>query len=213
MTTKIRTGLLLGLGIVMSGAMWVSAATSTDSTSTPRRGQEIKMKLQEMRGELKSKMMMEKDNLKKRVMQFKDERKKQAAESLYDRLHKVNETWTDHFGEVLDKYAAILGRVNDRKATSSNSDVIARVDAAVRNASSAIVTARTAVETQAKKTYPVTVTSETNAKAAFQTAHAALKKDLFALRDGVMRNARQAVHQAIQSLRPATSTNATSSAQ
>ena len=139
---------------------------------------------------------------------------------MYERLGALNGKWTENFGNVLEKYDVTLKKVESRrdKAQAAGKDVAA-VNVALETASAAITSARTAVEAQTKKTYQVTITSEAKLREAFQAAHTALKADLIALRDGPMKNAREAVQKAIQSLRGipsvdddrVTRTNATSS--
>jgi hypothetical protein len=164
--------------------------------------QAVREKLEGVKKEAQDKMQAIRADFKAKLSQVKDEKKKQTAENLHERLGTLNEKWTMHFGDVLDKYAEVLKRVESRrdKVQAAGKDTAA-VNAALQAAQAAITRARTTVEVQAAKTYEVTVTTDVQLRAAFQTAHTALKKDLMALRDGAMRDAREAVQKAIQSLR------------
>jgi hypothetical protein len=89
--------------------------------------------------------------------------------------------------------------------------------AAITAARAAIESARTAVVAQAAKTYVLDASAVTTTPAAdtstgqselmkklkisFQSLHKALFKDLFALRDGPMKDERQAVQNALQTIR------------
>jgi hypothetical protein len=99
-------------------------------------------------------------------------------------------------------------------ASSTGKDITATT-AAIQSAKTAILSARTAVVAQAAKTYtldpstiPTTATSTTNGqekimkslRTSFQNFHTTLFKDLFALRDGAMKNARTALQNAVQTL-------------
>ncbi|MDP3947553.1 MAG: hypothetical protein Q8Q41_02585 [bacterium] len=162
----------------------------------------VKENFQAIRETTRVKVEEKREEFRTRAQAIKDERKKEIALRVDDQLNKLNERWTQHFMNVLDKLTDILGKVQLRmeKAEANGVDAT-RVKAAIAAASTAIETARQAVEDQAKKTYSVTFTSEEGLKQAMRNARQLLHRDLAALRDGVMKNARQAVQNAIQSLR------------
>jgi predicted phage tail protein len=139
------------------------------------------------------------------------------AQKIAGQFDNLNATWTDTFMKTLDKYDAAVQKMQDRAtiAAGKGKDITAATTA-IQLAKTAITTARTAMTAQAAKTYTPDTSAVTSAtaittaigqenimkvlRASFQTLHAGLFKDLFALRDGPMKNARTAVQNALQSL-------------
>lgn len=164
--------------------------------------EEMKVRVEELRGKAE-----------KRLADIKDKAKQEAAQRLAKQLSELNATWTDRFVQTLDRYTTVLGKIQDRAniAADAGKDVTAAT-AAIQSANTAIETARTAVIAQAAKTYVLdtsTLTTATekgqselmkNVKASFQSLHKSLFKDLFAVRDGAMTDARKAVQDALATL-------------
>ncbi|OGD25654.1 hypothetical protein A2819_00810 [Candidatus Azambacteria bacterium RIFCSPHIGHO2_01_FULL_40_24] len=161
-----------------------------------------KKRLETMREEAKKATETRREELKDKISKLRDEKKKQIATRLNEQLARLNTQWTEHFNNVLNRLSEILSKVELRagKAESNGENVIA-VKTAIQNAKTAIETARTAVETQTKKTYIANFISEKELKEAFKTVKEQLRKDLFGLRDGAMKNAREAVKNAHQALK------------
>lgn len=151
----------------------------------------------------------------KRVEDIRDSAKKEKAARLAAQFDKLNSTWTDHFARTLDRLDAILQKVADRAAiAATNGKDVAATNAAIATAKTAIASARTAVSAQAAKTYTLDTSVVTTAtttdsgqgelmkglRTAFKNLHQTLFKDLFALRDGVMKDAHTAVQSAHQAL-------------
>ena len=151
-----------------------------------------------------------------RLLDIQDKVKQKLAENIAGQFDRLNEKWTDHFTNVLDRYDALLGKIQARAdiAAGKGKDV-ANTTAAIQSAETAITAARAAVTAQAAKTFafdastiPATATSTPSGqekimqslRKSFQTLHSSLFKDLFALRDGVMKDARRAVQNALQTL-------------
>lgn len=151
-----------------------------------------------------------------RLLDIQDKVKQQLAENIAGQFDALNAKWTDHFTNVLDRYDALLGKIQARAdiAAGKGKDV-ASTTAAIQSAETAITAARTAVLAQAAETFtfdastiPATATSTPSGqekimqslRKSFQTLHNSLFQDLFALRDGVMRDARMAVQNALQTL-------------
>lgn len=172
-------------------------------------------RMQSMREAAKTRMAVVKEKAAKRVAEIKDKAKQDAATKIADQFDNLNSTWTDKFMKQLDQYEALVQKMRARAAiaASSGKDVTA-ANAAIQSAVTAIATAKNDVTAQAAKTYTVdtatlpTSTATTTGQAklmqelrkSFQTLHATLFKDLFALRDGPMKDARTAVQTALQSL-------------
>jgi len=178
-------------------------AKRTELNTQLKKAQEAaKNRLEVAREEVKKTVEARQTELKDKISKLRDEKKRQIATRLDEQMARLNIQWTDHFSNVLNRLLEILGKIELRttKAETSGKDVTA-VKTAIQNAKAAIETARTAVETQAKKTYIATFSSETGLGAAFKVVREQLRKDLFGLRDGAMKSARQAVQNALQALK------------
>jgi hypothetical protein len=158
----------------------------------------------------------EREKVKQRLSEIKDGAKQRLALQLSGQFDDLNKTWTDHFSSVLDQLESVLQKTQDRatNAAGAGKDV-GSTTAAIQVAHTAITTARDAVAVQAAKSYalatttiPTTATSTPNGqdriiqalRTSFKALHTGLFKDLFALRDGPMKDARKAVHNALQTL-------------
>lgn len=161
-----------------------------------------KKQIEAVREEAKKAAETRRAELKDKISKLRDEKKKQIATRLDQQMARLNARWTDHFNNILNRLSEILSKVELRtsKAETSGKDVAA-VKTAIQNAKTAIVTARAAVEAQAKKTYTATFSSEKELGAAFKAVKEQLKTDLFGLRDGAMKSAREAVQDAHQALK------------
>lgn len=197
--------------------------------------EEAHERMRAVREEARMRIAAQRGKAEQRLTDIRDKAKQQTAQNLAKQFENLNKTWTDHFMQLLDRYEVVLGKIQERKniAASAGKDVtIATV--AIESAKTAIASARIAVTTQAAKTYVldassiVTTTSTTTPsgqeelvrglRTSFKNLHKTMFKDLFALRDGPMKDARKSVHDALQALGKiirvdegnATSTTATS---
>lgn len=189
----------------------VATTTRAEIKNTAREQMEAK------REEAKSRMETKREEAKQRISNIRDKEKKQKAERLTEQFDKLNTKWTDHFIQLLERYEALLEKIQERAAIaeSKGNDTTA-VNSAIQSANTAIENARTAVAAQAAKAYApdasaLTASAETatesgqsklikSLRTEFQALHKALFKDLYALRDGVMKDARSAVQEALQAL-------------
>jgi len=159
-------------------------------------------RIEEVRKEAKAKVEAKRAEVKEKIQQLKDERKKAIALRIDEQLNRLNEQWTKHFSNVLNQLNDILGKVELRaEKTKANGQDVTAVSTAVEKAKQTIAAAKSAVEEQVKKSYIATIESEDKLKDAFKTQRDLLHKDLFGLRDGLMKDARKAVQDALQSLR------------
>jgi hypothetical protein len=173
-------------------------------------------RMQTMRDEAQNRMENQRGKAIERMGDIQDKVKQDMAQRIAKQFDNLNSTWTDNFMKLLDHYDAMLVKVQARAdiASSTGKDITATT-AAIQSAKTAILSARTAVVAQAAKTYtldpstiPTTATSTTNGqekimkslRTSFQNFHTTLFKDLFALRDGAMKNARTALQNAVQTL-------------
>ena len=178
-------------------------AKRTELNTQLKKAQEAaKNRLEVAREEVKKTVEARQTELKDKISKLRDKKKRQIVTRLDEQMARLNIQWTDHFSNVLNRLLEILGKIELRttKAETSGKDVTA-VKTAIQNAKAAIETARTAVETQAKKTYIATFSSETGLGAAFKVVREQLRKDLFGLRDGAMKSAREAVQNSLQALK------------
>jgi hypothetical protein len=176
-------------------------------------------RMQAAREQAQSRMTAVRQKEQQHLARIQDKMKQEQAKRLAKQFDDLNKTWTDRFADTLNKYDAIVLRVQDRAtAAASSSQDITSTTAALTAARTAIADARRAVLAQAGKVYaiststPATTTTATSTpngqqgqlmkelRTSFNQMHQALFKDLFALRDGPMKAARDAVQAAIRTL-------------
>lgn len=179
--------------------------------------EEAKARMETAREEAKTRMEAKREETKQRLSDIRDKKKQQMAERLAEQFDKLNKKWTDHFIQRLDHYSAVLLKIQKRAdIAATNGKDITATNSAIQSANTAIDNARIAVVAQAAKTYTLDASSVITTAATttdsgqenlmkglrtqFQSLHKALFRDLFALRDGVMKNARVAVQTALQTL-------------
>lgn len=179
--------------------------------------EEAKMRIEAVREEAKTRVEAKREKAAQRVAEIQDKAKQKLAEKLANQFERLNKTWTDHFMNLLDRYDKIVLKMRSRaSAAAGNGRDVTAADAAIQSAEVAIQTARAAVVAQVKKDYALdtsTVVASTaittpsgqgelmkGLRTAFQDLHRSLFKDLFALRDGPMKDARTAVQNALQEL-------------
>lgn len=170
-----------------------------------------------VREEAKVRVETVRTEAKARLADIRDKKKQETAEKLAARLENLNTTWTDHFAKLLDRYRAVLEKMQKRSdAAAANGRDVTAANAAIELARNALSTVQNEVAVQASKTYtidtsavPTTVATTTSEgqrelvgalKTAFQQVHATVFKDLFALRDGQMKDVRALVQDALQAL-------------
>lgn len=218
------------VGSAMALLLSASVVFANEGQATSTRGENVNesnyrsmsasttARMQTVRDEAQTRMESQRTKIENRLSDIKDQAKQEMAKTLAGQFNNLNKTWTDNFMQLLDKYDALLVKVQDRAtvAASAGKD-IATTTTAVQLAKTAILNARTAVVAQAAKTYalnpttiptiPATATEKDGQdkimkglRTSFQNMHSTLFKDLFALRDGAMKDARKAVQNSIQTL-------------
>lgn len=174
--------------------------------------------LEKIQQQAQNKIQQVQTKVQEKITEIRDQQKQRLAQQIVNQFDHINQVWTNHFTQLLNQYDVILQKIQNRadKAAANNSDV-STVNSAIQAAQTAIVNARTAVETQAQKTYTVNLTAINNQitttstaagqneliknlKSQFQSIKDQLHKDLFALRDGAMKDARTALQNAFQAL-------------
>lgn len=178
----------------------------------------IKAEVERLRAANKTKITDVKGGLQEKVGAIKDAKRKDTALGIIGQFARANQLSTNHFTDVLNHLDAVLAKVESRaaKAKAQGRDV-AQVEAAIQKAKDAIIKARTAVDAQAKKSYQAVIKAQniqssqaatpegqnnliSSMRTQFQAARDTMKTDLFGLRDGAMKDARQAVQDAIKTL-------------
>ncbi|OGG40256.1 hypothetical protein A2118_03820 [Candidatus Kaiserbacteria bacterium GWA2_50_9] len=191
------------------------------ATTTRANIKEIKQsageRVKAVREEAKERVKAEREKATERMKDIQDKKRQQLAQRLTTRFEELNKTWTDKFAAQLDRYNAMVQKMEARAAAAAaNGKDVTAATAAIQIAKNVTTATQASVAAQASKIYtPDTSTIITTAatstsqgqeeltkglKAAFQTLHATLFKDLFALRDGPMMVARRAVQDALQTL-------------
>jgi|SRR3989344_2038115 len=214
-------------GTLLFSGLFVSAQYSANTGEVRP---SVKNEVQQVREKTAADIQKMREGMQQKIAEIKDTRKMEAATKVASQLERVNTVWTGHFNNVLDHLSTVLEKVKSRvaKAAANGSDVTA-TNAALQKATDAIGAARIAVVAQAQKTYTVdtsTITGSTSTttgqdnlvsklRSQFKTLREQLFSDLMGLRDGVMKDARTSVKNALQVLQqvpdvdkePATNTN------
>ena len=160
--------------------------------------------------------------VQERIAQIRDQQKQRLAQNLSGQFDHLNQVWTKHFAEVLDRYITILQKIQDRaNFAATEGQNITTTNAAIQAAQAAITTAQNGVAAQAAKSYELTLSAAVTGVTATSTAtstpvaqaqliqeirtsaqslRSELFKDLFALHNGPMLNARTAMQNALQTL-------------
>lgn len=206
---------------IFIAAMTVTAQTGTRvqlPPATSRVPTNIKAEIDRLQAVTKTKITDLRSDIRGKVNAIQDTRRKDEALVIIGQFGRVNTMTTDHYMDVLKRLEAVLLKVETRaaKAKRNGSDMIV-VERSIQRAKDAIAQARIAVNAQAKKSYQTVMNAQNIPSAGaltpegqntlisamrtqFQAARNALKEDLFALRDGPVRNARTTVHDAIKAL-------------
>lgn len=180
------------------------------------RHEEAKTRIEAAREEAKTRMETRREEVKQRLSGIRDRAKQQRAEHLAEQFDRLNKKWTDHFMQLLDRYGTIVLKIQERADTAAaNGKDTAAVKTSLQSAQTAIENARDAIVAQAAKAYTLDTSSLTaeaataggdqselvsSFRTAFQDLHKSLFNDLFALRDGLMKDTRGAVQAALQAL-------------
>lgn len=154
-------------------------------------------------------------DMNNKIALLKDAKNKDAANKVIAQIDNTNKVWAAHFNDILDKLDAILDKIKSRsqKAVLNGQDATA-VNSAIQKASDSIASARLSITNQAQKIYtinkvtiaiPVSTESGQNLlisklRTQFENVRNQLFKDLMALRDGSIKDARTNVQDALQIL-------------
>lgn len=140
--------------------------------------QQIKDTVAAKREAVKNTVAVRKEEFKAKLAIIKDKRKKALVERIDAKLTNTNIKHTDRFTQVLSNLQIILDKISE--------------DADKTVAQSAIDAAKAAVETQAAKTYTITISAENSLKPDVGAVTSQLRQDLMITHKLVV-DAKQAV--------------------
>lgn len=140
--------------------------------------EQIKESVAAKRQVAKEAVATKREEFKTRLQTIKNERKKALVERIDTKLTNVNAKHTDRFTQVLSNLQILLDKITG--------------DVDKTDAQAAIDAAKAAVETQAAKTYSITISTETALKSDVGTVTSQLRLDLMAAHQAVI-DAKQAV--------------------
>jgi hypothetical protein len=117
--------------------------------------------------------------LRDKLKTFKDQKKAVIIERISQTLANINQRRTAEMLRHVDTMNGILGKAQDRaNASNGEGKDVSSVTTDFTSASNALANAKTAVETQSKKTYDIKISSESGARADVRLTRDALQKDL-----------------------------------
>ena len=139
-----------------------------------------------LRAEAQSKETKARQELQTKLQAIKNQTKVAAVENVDQNIAKINsgfiDRWTNATSQLDSFLAKIVSGVSAVAASSTGKDLTA-VNSAISDANNAISAAKSAIETQAQKTYTITITTEANLKADVSATRTALNKDLSSVKD------------------------------
>ena len=219
MNTKITKFIVLVT--VLGGLIFSTSSVKADTRfeefkkMAEERAEQAKERVEKIREEAKERIKNKREEVEQKISKLRDQKKKDSALKINNQLDNINQIWTNHFLNVLNRLDEVLQKIASRtEKASANGKDVANVKIAIQTAVQKIATARTAVENQAKKTYLVDTTAISQAdqtsndqsslvsklREQFKIQKDLLKADLTALRDGLIKEARQAVKSAFEAL-------------
>lgn len=193
-------------------AFQVSAADiDSAKNEVSQKRQEIKATITQQRAEFQQEMgnlkgtivqqrTQTREEFKLKLEQIKNERKRALVENISDKIVQRNKRWTDHWLLVLARLDDVLNSIRDKTAVLKNKGVdTSALDQAIANAQTAIDSTRTAVNSQAQKTYIIEIDTEENLRANVGAVISQFQTDLRTVHKLIV-NARQAVWNAATEL-------------
>jgi hypothetical protein len=186
MTRKLLVLLFpLLLIIFVPNAIALGASTESAHTTTIDPGTKLKQQMQiiqdqkkaaltQAKNDTKALIQTKRDEFNEHVLTIKDQAKKALVERIDARITEVNKIQTTKFIDVLNKLQVFVDRVN-----GTASDTAKLIDATA--AQNLINSARTAVNTQAEKSYVMTVTNDTTLRANAGITVSQFRRDLIAV--------------------------------
>lgn len=158
-----------------------SASPKTTAAPLKKVAEVMKDKTASKGADLKEKLMVASGGgtLKDKLKAFRDQKKADIIERISKSLATVNQKRTSEMLRHIDTMNGILAKAQDRaSAASGEGKDTSGVVSDLTSATNALANAKTAVETQSKKSYDIKISSESGAKADVRLTRDALQKDL-----------------------------------
>jgi chromosome segregation ATPase len=125
------------------------------------RQQEIQNELQQKRTEVQASIKTQREALQQQVQKIKDERKQQIILNVGDQFSQLNEKITDTLLKTTERLQTILGNIESRGIQIEAGGVdISKLTSAIDSAKKTIQSAHDAIQAQATKTYPITISQD-----------------------------------------------------
>jgi hypothetical protein len=136
--------------------------------------------------ELQDKRKIEQEELQNKIQLLKDEKKREVVVRIDNNLNNLSSRFTEKWSETLDKLDEWTIKIIDKIAVeSANGKDVTNANATINEAKSAMLSARTAIESQLEKTYPVAITTEENLKSDVSAVRTRLNTDLKSIKDSI----------------------------
>ena len=145
--------------------------------------------------------------VKKTINQMQSPAKRLLAVEIIDEYQQVNLAWTNYFTDVINQLDLVLAKIKNQAEILKDKGVdVTRLDTAIANADRAINVARINLGEQISKSYmpnvskvnPATATGDLRIQ--FKLLRDGLLSDFLSMKDGSVKDARQAVVLALQAL-------------
>lgn len=142
----------------------------------------FKVRVEASKKEAQENRIQAKEALKTKLQGIKDEKKKAAVQRLEDNMSKLNSNFIEKWTKNLTNFDDYLAKLVEKANTFTGKDLTA-FNNAIESAKASIVSARTALEAQAKKVYAITVSTEENLKLDVSSVREMLNNDLKIVKD------------------------------
>ena len=117
--------------------------------------------------------------LREKLQMFKDKKKATIIERINENFAKINQRRSGQMMQHVDTLQTIASKAESRATSAQEAGTdISAVMTELRSVQTEISKAKSAVEAQSKKTYEITIASESGAKAAVKSTRDLLEQDL-----------------------------------
>lgn len=156
-------------------------AREQEKASIKQSRQTAKEELEQKRKEAEEKFKVQKQEFQAKLAEIRNTRKKELAQKFDTKLSTVNKNQTDRMLQTLEKMSNKLNELSAKVQTAKQVGLdTTAAEQAIANATAKLEIAKTAVVSQAGKTYTATITTEANLKINLGQAMKTLQADLTA---------------------------------
>ncbi len=148
--------------------------------------------LKAMRQDAAEKRETKREEWREKLQSLKDERKQKMVENIDERIAKLNDKWVDHWNRTLKRLTAILDKISEKADGEADNKAIA-------NATKAIEEAQKAVNSQAGKTYEITIADDTPIGQSVRSTISNFHNDLKVVKEAV-KKAKDATVEALRTV-------------